>query len=365
MAVRFLLLGVGLVGVSVGGREPVAAQTPTFAARLEKALADGTLPAIAGARFTAEGLTDVVARGVRKRGADAQVTPDDVWHVGSITKSFTSMLTARLVERGELTWSTTLTELLGTSAGRYGAVTVAHLLSHRSGLPANATSAMLARPAGSSTTPETVVDIRRRLTVAALATTPGGAPGEPFLYSNLGYTVLASALESKTGRSWEDLLQAEILAPLALTSVGHGAPGVVNELTQPRGNRGGTRPIEPSFLADNPPYMGPAGRLHMTVKDLARWGQVHLAGERGQARLVSPATFVKLHTSVGADNPYAMGWVREGGPGATLIWHNGSNTYWYAIVAFIPEKNQGVALVSNGGIEARAVMEPLVRGLLR
>ena len=366
MAVRFILLGTGVLGVCVGGREPVAAQTPTFAARLDKALADGTLPAIAGARFTAESLTDVVAVGVRKRGADPQVTPDDLWHVGSITKSFTSMLTARMVERGELTWSTTLTALLGASAGQYGAVTVAHLLSHRSGLPANATSAMLARPPGhSTTTPETVVDVRRRLTVAALATTPGGAPGVPFLCSNLGYTVLASALESKTGRSWEDLLQTEILAPLALTSAGHGAPGVVNELTQPRGHRGGTTPLEPSFLADNPPYMGPAGRLHMTEKDLARWGQTHLAGERGQARLVSPATFARLHTPVGADNPYAMGWVREGGPGATLIWHNGSNTYWYAIVAFIPEKNQGVALVSNGGIEARAVMEPLVRGLLR
>lgn len=361
-----LLFGAALSSVLSGIADPLSAQAPTFAAQLDTALADGRLPAIAGARFTAESLTEVVATGVRKRGADQRVTPDDLWHIGSITKSFTSMLTARMVERGDLTWSTTLAELIGAGAGQYGPVTVAHLLSHRSGLPANATAAMLARPPGhSTTTPETVVDVRRRLTVAALATTPGGAPGVPFLYSNLGYTVLASALESKTGRSWEDLLQAEILAPLALTSAGHGAPGVVNELTQPRGHRGGTTPLEPSFLADNPPYMGPAGRLHMTVKDLARWGQTHLAGERGQARLVSPATFARLHTPVGADNPYAMGWVREGGPGATLIWHNGSNTYWYAIVAFIPEKNQGVALVSNGGIEARAVMEPLVRGLLR
>jgi CubicO group peptidase (beta-lactamase class C family) len=324
------------------------------------------LPALAGLTFTAEALADVAALGVRKRGDDTRVTPDDLWHIGSITKSFTSLLVARMVERGDLAWATTVSELFGTDAGAYGAVTVAQLLGHRSGLPANATAAMLARPAGASTsTPESVVDVRRRVSRAALATTPSGEPGVPFLYSNLGYTVLASALESKTGRSWEDLLQTEILGPLNLASAGHGAPGVMNALTQPRGHRGGTTPLEPSFLADNPPYLGPAGRLHMTVKDLARWGQVHLAAERGQARLVSQATFNTLHTPARTDNPYAMGWVREGGPGAKFIWHNGSNTYWYAIVAFVPEKNRGVALVSNGGIEARTVMEPLVRALLR
>ncbi len=338
------------------------AQTPTLSSELERVRTAGSLPAIAAARFTSDGITDVAAVGVRKLGAETTVTGDDLWHIGSITKSFTSMLTAVLVERGDLSWTTTLRELVGDGAGAYGSVTVTQLLGHRSGLPANATPQMVAAATGPSAS---VVDIRRRVARAAMATTPTGAPGDVFLYSNLGYTVLASAIETKTGRAWEDLLRTEVLTPLSLTSAGHGPPGVVNELTQPRGHRGGKIPVEPGVFADNPPYMGPAGRLHMTVRDLARWGQLHLSGERGVDGLVKAATFVRLHTPLAADNPYAMGWVSEAGPSSRFIWHNGSNTLWYAFVAFVPEKNQGLAVVTNGGIEARTVVEMFVRTALR
>ncbi len=342
-----------------------AAQAPqsSLAADLERVRAEYGLPAMAAARFTSEGAPDVAAVGVRRAGADVAVTPNDLWHIGSITKSFTSMLVARLVERGELSWTTTLRDLLGDEAGAYGPVTVAHLLGHRSGLPANATPAMLAT--GTPGGPTDVVAIRRRVTREALKTTPSGPAGTPFLYSNLGYAVLASALETRTGRSWEDQLQAEVLVPLSLTSAGHGPPGIVTELTQPRGHRGGKAPVEPGPFADNPPYMGPAGRLHMTVGDLARWGQIHLRGARAQDGLVTATTFVRMHTPLASDNAYAMGWVRDAGSSSPMVWHNGSNTLWYGFVAFVPGKDLGLAVVSNGGIEARTAVEAFARGVLR
>lgn len=330
----------------------VSSQSPTLAARLETLRTDAKLPAVAGAEFSSAEISSVTALGVRKLGDPTPAAAGDLWHIGSITKSFTSMLIAKSVERGEMAWTTTLGDLLAEHAGKFAPVTLSQLLSHRAGLPANVTPAMMGSVAQGSPT----VDVqRRRLMDAALAGEPTAAPGAAFLYSNLGYIIAGAILEAKASKPWEDIVRDEVLTPLALTSAGQGPPGVRDVLTQPRGHRraqdGSLTAVEPSPLADNPPYLGPAGRLHMTVGDLAKWGQAHLRGERGQDGLVRAETFKRLHQTEGAGN-YAMGWVSQVSPDRRVIWHNGSNTMWYAIVAFDAVADRGVVIVTNGSIGA-------------
>ena len=123
-------------------------------------------------------------------------------------------------------------------------------------------------------------------------------------------------------------------------------------------------PIEPP-LADNPPFLGPAGTMHMTVGDLARWGQEHLRGERGVDGLLRAATFRRLHAPPRSDATYALGWVvrREGD--RRTIWHNGSNTLWYAIVAFDPEADLGVVIATNGSIGAARAIDAAATEVLK
>lgn len=327
---------------------------PSFAERLEALRTASSLPAVGGARFTSAGITEVVVSGLRKVGDTTQVTTADLWHIGSITKSFTALLVARYVERGDLTWTTTLREMIGDRAGAYGEVTLAHLLSHRAGLAANAAPALNLRLIVSG---EPVTAQRRMLLTEALKVPPTAAPGVAFLYSNLGYVIVGALLEERIGKSWEELVRDEVLAPLGLASAGHGAPGVSGTVTQPRGHRDGTVSLEPGLLgADNPPYLGPAGRLHMNIADLARWGQEHLAGERGRDGLVRAGTFDRLHTP-DAGHSYAMGWVSQTDNARRVIWHNGSNTLWYALVAFDPTADRGVVIVTNGGIGAAQAVD--------
>jgi CubicO group peptidase (beta-lactamase class C family) len=106
----------------------------------------------------------------------------------------------------------------------------------------------------------------------------------------------------------------------------------------------------------------------MTVLDLARWGQVHLRGERGDSGVVSAQTFRMLHQPVGG-GPYGLGWVVREADGRRVIWHNGSSTMWYAIVAFDAAADRGVVLITNGGIGAgpaldAAAMAVLARGVV-
>ena len=361
---RFISILIVCLGLSLSAQS-AATTVPTLAARLEALRAEAKLPAVAGATFSSSSIS-VSAVGVRRLGDETAVGASDLWHIGSITKSFTSLLIARHVERGEMAWTTTLGELVGASrAGKFAGVTLSQLLSHRAGLPPNVPPGIMAAVMEGG--PAVAVQ-RQRILDAVLSGEPAAAPGAAFNYSNLGYIIAGAVIEAKTKKPWEELVQTEVLAPLKLTSAGMGAPGTRDMVSQPRGHvraaDGTLTPIEPGPMSDNPPYLGPAGRLHMTVGDLARWGQLHLRGERGQDGIVRAETFKRLHQPEGTAT-YAMGWVSRPaqslveGPaaGGRILFHNGSNTMWYAIVAFDASADRGVVIVTNGSIGARAAID--------
>lgn len=364
MSLAACLVG-GLTAGVLAHAQVAAPARESLEARLAALRDSARLPAVAGAVFTSAQVVQQSAVGVRRLSADAAVTLADRWHIGSITKSFTATLVAKLVERGDLKWSQTLGELLsGERARAYAAVTIEHLLNHRAGLPANLTPAMTLTLRQSTAT----VPAQRQLAVdALLETTPASAPGERYVYSNAGYILMGAVLEARAGRAWEDLLRAEILAPISLTSAGFGPPGAATALDEPRGHRrqtdGSLLPVEPGAFGDNPPFLGPAGRLHMNVADLARWGQEHLRGERGGDGLVTATTFQYLHRPA-PGGEYALGWASRTIGGRRVIWHNGSNTLWYAAVAFDPVADRGAALVTNGSIGAQAAIEGALAQLL-
>jgi len=78
--------------------------------------------------------------GERKKRSDVLVTGGDKWHIGSITKSITATMIARLVEKKELDWNTSVKDMVSTVDGlnaRWYGVTLEHLLTHTAGAPAN------------------------------------------------------------------------------------------------------------------------------------------------------------------------------------------------------------------------------------
>ena len=99
------------------------------------------VPAMAAALVTSEGIQFVGAVGVRKRGTEVPVALNDLWHLGSDGKAMTSTLIARLVERGQLKWDSTLAEIFPELAPQmnpdFQKVTLLQLLSHHAGLPPN------------------------------------------------------------------------------------------------------------------------------------------------------------------------------------------------------------------------------------
>jgi CubicO group peptidase (beta-lactamase class C family) len=353
----------------------VAAAAPTadvidLSARLEEIRATGTAPALAAAVVTADGVVARGASGVRKLGDATPVQTSDLWHIGSITKSFTSTLFARLVEAGKIRFDQTLAEVLPEAAGTpYAEVTFELLMSHRSGLPANPSMPLMVK---GRTSKDSLVEQRKQVVAEVLAMTPLHEKGSKFLYSNAGFVTVGAALERLTGTPWEDLVRGQVIDPLGLRSAGFGAPGTAGAIDQPWGHANPVgvarppHPIPPGPLADNPAFLGPAGTLHLAIDDLAAYVREHMNGEAGAGTLLSAESYRRLHREVG--DHYALGWAderTEWAGGERVVWHNGSNSMWYALIGFLPEHRLGFVAVSNGGMGSEAVVTKAFRELAR
>jgi CubicO group peptidase (beta-lactamase class C family) len=340
---------------------PLPAIKPLDQTRLSELRRQADAPAVAAASACKGAPPKFWVDGERQLGSGIAARETDIWHLGSITKSMTSTLVARLVEDGALRWDDTVGELLGSVAPdmdkAYRGATFRHLLSHRAGLQANIDIADLLK--FSRDTGDARED-RRAYARLALAQAPKGPMETTFEYSNSGYVIAGAMMEARLGSSWEDLIRSKLFEPLGLGSAGFGAPGRPGAVDQPVGHArpapGKALQVFPpgSPITDNPPVLGPAGRVHMTLADVLRY----LAAHRDGGALLNSTSWRILHTPP-FGGEYAMGWIvrKVGG-----LWHNGSNTLWYAEVLVDPRAGTVSAAATNDGELAR-VTPPVDRAL--
>lgn len=321
--------------------------------------------ALRGDRTVARGIA-----GVRSTRSPVLATLDDRFHLGSDTKAMTATVVATLIEAGRLDWSTTVGEVLAdavpTIHSAWRPVRIDQLLTHRGGAPADLDAdGLWSRLWQRQGTPS---DQRMQLVRGVVTRPPAVTPGTTYVYSNAGYAIAGAMIERITGRAWEDLMRDRLFVPLGITTGGFGAPGKAGVLDQPRGHDSSGNPVEPGPNADNPPAIGPAGTVHMTMGDWARFVVLHSRGDAAnparRPRLLKAESFDRLHRpAVGPGERYACGWgvterpwAKGGGSadvGRTLT-HAGSNTMWYCVVWIAPEKDFAVLIACNQGGDAAA-----------
>ena len=349
-----LVLAVSIIAVvaqPLMKTNSVTSHTP--ANKIEAICAEHKVPALAVV-VTKDGvICDRAAAGVRKWGDTAPVTTNDVFHIGSCTKSMTATLTAMFIEQGKLRWDTTIAEMFPEWKGKmdkqYETVTVEQLLHHRGGVPHAPPSAAWKRAWEEIGTP---MQQRREYLEAVLSAPPEAAPGTKMIYSNDGYVIVGALLEKISGQDFETLMTEKLFKPLHMDTAGFGSPGTKDKTDQPWGhtkNIFGTSPTQ----TDNPPVHSPCGRVHCSLDDLARYAMFHLQRETNS--LLKPEVMAKLHASPDGVkikdvmDDYACGWVRmkRGWAGGPVLWHNGSNTMWYIVMWLAPEKNFCVIAATN------------------
>ena len=362
---KTILIGIVLASlgaiVFVRGREtkaPAIEYSDPVSQMLETIREKHDLPALAAAVVVDGKIVVTNAVGFRKNGGPERVAVDDKFHLGSVTKSMTATVAAMLVEQGKTSWTTTIGEAFPELKSQvhpdYLGVTLEQLLSHRGGAPGDAPGDLWRKAWAAK---GTAAEQRLAFIKGILARKPEAKPGTKHIYSNQGYTIAGVMLEKATGKTWEELLRSMLFEPLGMTTAGFGAPASVGKVDQPWGHTktllSGAEAVPPGPGADNPLAISPAGAVHCSMGDLAKYAAFHMAGERGESKLLKAGSFKKLHTAVAGNDNYALGWIVLQRPWANgrALMHNGSNTTFYVVVWMAPDKNCAVIVASNIGVD--------------
>ena len=279
------------------------------------------------------------------RATGVAVTTDSLFQVGSITKPWTATMIMQLIEEGRLSLGSTVAQALpglrlgtGDVADR---VTVAHLLTHTSGIDGDIFT-------DTGRGDDCVQRYAGLLDRAASVFSPGGA----YSYSNSGYVLAGRIIEVLDGRTWDESLRERLCGPLELNqtvtlpeeailhraAVGHYADGgVVRTWALPRS-------------------IGPAGLITAAPHDLLTFARFHLDGgvAPNGKRLLSEAVVALMQqpqaaipgfgTAAGA---VGFGWRLSRWDGRVVIGHDGDTIGQSAYLRVDPEARVTACLLTN------------------
>lgn len=323
----------------------------------------GKSPGLLAAIVGEEGVRAIAVAGVRRQGSSQELTVNDLIHIGSNTKAMTSTMLATLVADGTLArgWQTTIgdvfPELLFEIHPGYHSVSLRQLITMTGGVMPDAANWWAHAEID-------IVETRYRLLRENLKSSPA-RPAGAFLYSNLAYMVAGAMAERVTEKSWEALMDERLFTPLGMTSAGFGTPGTPNRVDQPWGHRrdSARRWIPGQF--DNAPALGPAGTVHLSIEDWAKF--IRLWFLDSEPAILSRSVLNGLASPDSGD--YAAGWFRyiRSWAGGVTLHHKGSNTYWNTDLWLSPSKGVAYLAAANSYDESSTplTLDSIIgRGLL-
>jgi CubicO group peptidase (beta-lactamase class C family) len=325
-------------------------------AYVERALREWNAPGVAVAVIREGRIIHAQGYGVREVGRPDRVDEHTVFAVGSTTKAFTSAALAILVDEGKMGWDDRATthlpgfQLSDPYVTRE--LTVRDLLTHRSGLPrgdqlwySNAYDAS---------------EVLRRVRFLE----PAWGFRAHYGYQNIMFAAAGEVVHRVSGVSWGDFVQRRLFEPLGMTrSYTSVAPlSRVENTAAPHVWVEGVPTPVPWKDLDN---VGPAGSINSSVRDMAVWLRMHLAGgEHEGVRLLgedrvremqAPQTVIRLPQDQRELFPevnfaaYGLAWSLRDYRGRKLVGHGGGIDGMRAEVMMVPEESLGVVVLSNIG----------------
>jgi len=335
-----------------------------FEQYMKEFLEETKAPGVAVAVVSGDEVVYARGFGVKNLETGDPVTPETIFGVASVSKSFTCLAIMQLAEAGKLSPHDPVKkyipdfDLPGGSGER---VTIHHLMTHTTGMPPlpalnysirgntgiDADEKPSEKPFPRIDNYDQLIDYIRTADYEVL-----GKPGEYLSYSNDSYGVLGAIIEKVTGQRFEDYIKDNVLKPLDMKRSMYDLKDLeafdnvtslyIKENDEVKYKRHWQ--VAPPFTA--------CGWLKSTVLDLANYLRMYLGrGSFNGRQLLSPEGIERMcrsHHPFSRDRGYGYGLVcMDDFRGATLIEHSGSLRGVASDIGFIPEKGLGVAVLSN------------------
>lgn len=318
-----------------------------------KGMADWEIPGLSIAIVKDGEVLLLKGYGVTKAGGTEPVDENTLFLIGSLTKAFTSSALAILEQEGNFRLEDKVQKWMPHFAlGDDFATketTILDLLSLRTGLSHYQGEFVFANSRLSRA--EIIDHLKWIETPSPLRTKYG--------YNNLNYLVAGELIQEITGKSWEETVKEKILLPLEMHQTLMLTAGFCNAPGKATGHSlvNFSQSEVPVLNYDN---LAPAGSMSSCAKDMASWLLAHLnRGKRNGQQLLPERALMALRTPqtiIGMDNRvnqpshfslYGLGLRIIDRNGVVVYQHSGNMPGFVSQLAFIPEKNLGLVIMSN------------------
>lgn len=357
---------------------------PEFEQYMKEFLEETKAPGMAVSVVSRDEVIYAKGFGFRDQASLLPVTPETIFGVASVSKSFTCLAIMQLTEEGRLSPDDPVQKYLPAfdlPGGGGHRVTIHHLMTHTAGMPPLPTlgysirgntpkdpqheEAVQAKPSeaekeGDKSDEKTedkpfprIDDFDRLLEYIRTGDYQVlGEPGQYLSYSNDCYGLLGAIIEKVSGRKFEDYMKENVLAPLEMDRSMYGLSDLerFDNVTSLYMKSEDEVKYSPNWQVA-PPFTA-CGWLKSTVLDLGNYLRMYLGNGVFKGRkILSPDGVEKMihpYASYTRDRKYAYGLSRLGNyHGVTLIEHSGSLKGVASNIGFVPEKGIGVAVLSN------------------
>ena len=301
--------------------------------------------------------------GVRELGQAGDVDVDTMFKIASNSKAFTAAALAILVDEGRIEWNGAVSDYIPefrmSDPWVTAEISVADLLSHRSGLVAHAGDLMLWPDPNEFTRSDVIRGLRYFPLVSDFR--------DSYNYDNVLYIVAGEVIPRVTGQSWEAFVDERIMQALGMDRcfAGEIPPSAMNNLAAPHGEIDGKLTvIERSRIHAKPALYAAAGGIVCSVSSMLEWVRMQLGrGTTPEGRKIfSPARSREMWSpnnwwSVSQRNyewhrthfnGYGLGWRLSDVHGFKEVSHTGSLAGMRAYTLMIPELELGIVVLSNG-----------------
>jgi CubicO group peptidase (beta-lactamase class C family) len=323
---------------------------------VNKALKDWQVPGISIA--VVQNGKVIYAKGFGYRDVEKKlpVTTDTLFAIGSVTKSFTSLLFGMLNDEGKVDWDTPvrtyIPELTLDDPIANDHATPRDLFSHRTGM---APSDLIWYSSDF-----TRADLVHRMRYLKF----DSEFRRKYEYCNLMIMTMGYLEERVMNSTWEDLTRKRIFEPLGMSNSNFS-------VTDSQKAADFALPYElKKDVVTKVPFkkidaIGPAGSINSSINDMAKYAIFQLSdGTTSDGkRLVSEKNLKLVHTgqtAMGALPPsfsqggigpmvYAMGWVDTSYRGHRMVWHNGGIDGFHSLLTMLPDDKTAVVMLSNQG----------------
>jgi CubicO group peptidase (beta-lactamase class C family) len=342
--VCMLMVQAGSTAVSPSQDDLKARLEKELVPFIEKVMADQETPGLAVGVVHNGEIVFLRGFGVKDLDTGEPVTPESLFHMASISKTFVATAVVQLIEKGLVKLDDPVVKHLPyfkLADERYKQITVHQMLSHISGMP-DVDDYEWEKPQYDNGALERYV---RSLADLKLEF----EPGERFAYSNMAYEVLGDLVAKVSGMTFEDYVKRNILDPLGMKESNFLRAAVSPALTTSPHIRALVTEVSPFY-----PYNrihAPSSTLHSSAAEMCRWAMANInRGALDGNRILNSSSYDvmwKKWSDAFGDMGVGLSWFIGEYKGNPMVSHGGGDVGYTTNLVILPETGTAVVVLCN------------------